>query len=389
MRVDIWKSMHISKGSLPWTLAACLSLAALACGGLVTNTSDNDGAAEGQGDAKADVSVTDAMGGDSGGDSSSDGTVVGDSGDADQSLTEDTWVNDASEDPFSAFPPDASPDSRAGIEESCLRKTIPYLQAPIIPPYAAAGLDLHGGPTGNGSEGWNPADAGAFHYDPNLEGPGPLTLDQVQSVLCFPDTWVTCVEDNDASGVQTCIGWTFANDPAWGGFVTYYYGTGADGGAPYDVLAIGLDAWIGGPPLPNLTYAGTLEATGADGTHVSVGVNAPIVLTPSGGSATVLDFASVAPIDGGAANASTRAMVNDLYAAMMAQFLPGAPIAADCFASGECNAEMASYNEALLFVPLHLEIDVVVEGPVWPSQLPNNNVIGVTLYADPQPQWGF
>jgi hypothetical protein len=311
---------------------------------------------------------------------------VSDGSGADQVVAEDAWVEDAPEDPFSTFPPDASPDSRAGIEEACLRITLPYLNAPIIPPYAAAGLDLHGGPTGNGSEGWNPADAGSFHYDPGLEGPGPLTLDQVESVLCFPDTYMQSVELNDAGGVQTSLGLTFAGANLWGGFVTDY-GT-ADGGPPLNVWAIELWAWIGGPPNPNLTYAGTLDATGDDGTHVSVGLNAPILQTPSGGSATALDFASVVAADGGAPGATTRAMVNTLYAAMMAQFLPASPIAQDCFASGECNAVINYYVETLVFVPLHLEIDVVIDGPVWGSHLPNNDVIDVVLYADPPPQSG-
>ena len=372
-----------------WAPAAGLTMLCLACGGMVTNTGDSDGSAEGRGDANIDGYGIDAYGADDGGDSSSDGTVVSDSGGADQAVAEDAWVEDAPEDPFSTFPPDASPDSRAGIEEACLRITIPYLQAPIIPPYAAAGLDLHGGPTGSGSEGWNPADAGSFHYDPSLEGPGPLTLAQVESVLCFPDAYVTCVEGNDAGGVQTCQGLTFAGSNEWGGFMTYYGTT--DGGPPFNVWGIDLWAWIGGPPSPNLSYAGTLEATGADSTHVSVGLNAPILQTPSGGSASALDFASVAAVDGGTPGATTRTMVNGLYAVMMAQFLPASPIAPDCFASGECNAVVdtsAPWIETLVFVPLHLEIDVVIEGPVWGSRLPNNRVIDVVLYADPPPQSG-
>ncbi len=374
---------------MPSTTAAGLSVLLLACGGTLTNASDSDGSAVGPGDGHIDGSQLDAFGAEAGGgdDSSSDGTVATDADGADQSVAEeDAGVQDASEDPFSTFPPDASPDSRAGIEESCLRITIPYLNAPIIPPYAAAGLDLHGGPTGNGSEGWNPADAGSFHYDPSLEGPGPLTLDQVESVLCFPDTYIQSVATNDAGGVQTGQGLAFAGNQPWGGFSTWY-GT-ANGGPPENVWAIEMDAWIGGPPSPNLTYAGTLEATGADGTHVSVGLNAPILQTPSGGSPTALDFASVVAPDGGAPGATTRAMVNSLYAAMMAQFLPGSSIAPDCFAAGECNAVVNDYVETLVFVPLHLEMDVVIDGPVWGSRLPNNHVIAVVLYAEAPPQSG-
>lgn len=380
--------MRTSNRSLPWTFAACVSAIALACGGIVTNTSDSDGSAEGQGDANIDGFAIDAVGADAGSDSSSDGTVAGDSSDEDQSVTEDAWVNDASVDPFSSYPPDASPDSRAGISEACLRKTIPYLQAPIIPPYAAAGLDLHGGSTGNGSEGWDPADAGSFHYDPNLEGPGPLTLDQVESVLCFPDAYVQCVEDNDAGGVQTCIGWAFADFSSGGGFATYYYGTAPDGGPPYNVEAIQVQSWLWGPQYANLTYAGTIAATGADGAHFSIGMDVPITKTPSGGTATAMDFASVAATDGGAPNTATQAMVNALYAAMMAQFLPSSPIAPDCFASGECNAVFLESPsvETLVFVPLHLEIDIVIDGPIFNT--PTNGAIDLLLYADPPPVSG-
>jgi hypothetical protein len=50
--------------------------------------------------------------------------------------------------------------------------------------------------------------------------------------------------------------------------------------------------------------------------------NVPITETLSGGSATAMDFASFAAVDGGAPEPATQAMVNALYAAMMAQFLP-------------------------------------------------------------------
>jgi hypothetical protein len=307
---------------------------------------------------------------------------------ADATSTVDAWVNDGSEDPFAGFPPDASPDSRVGIEEACLRTTIPYLNAPIIPPYAAAGLDLHGGPTGNGSEGWNPADAGAFHYDPSLEGPGPITLDQVQSVLCFPYTYTECATLNDAGGGPlTCIGWTFGLSPLGGGFVTYYNGTAADAAPPYDVTAIEVDSWAGSP-YPDLGYAGTVEATGADGTHVSIGMGVAITETPSGGSANAMDFASNVANGGGAPTAATRAMLNELYAAMMAQFLPGAAIAPDCVASGECNAVLlfGPDLETLVFVPLHLEIDIVVNGPF--SGVPANGALDLLLFAEPPPLAG-
>jgi hypothetical protein len=307
---------------------------------MVTNHDTADGAASGLDsgrDSSPDSSVAPPDGSDAtaSGPDAPDATTPGTDSAADDADL-DVLVLD---DPFAGFPPDASPDSRAGIQESCLRKTIPYLQAPIVPPYAAAGLDLHGGPTGNGSEGWNPADAGAFHYDPSLEGPGPLTLDQVQSVLCFPDAYAQGATPNDAGAlVQTSIAWSFADFPTGGGFATDYYGTAADGGPPFVVSAIQVQSWTWGPPHPNLTYAGTIEATGADGTHFSIGLDAPITQTPSGGAVSVMEFAANASSDGGAPNASTRAMVNGLYAAMMTQFLPGSPVAPDCFASGECNA---------------------------------------------------
>jgi hypothetical protein len=370
--------------------AALLSLGALlvsACGNVVAGL-DDPGATDSGSFAGSDTGLE---GEDSGSLAHGDASVGRDASDAtaaDATSTVDAWVNDGSEDPFSFYPPDASPDSRAGINEACLRITIPYLNAPIVPPYAAAGLDLHGGPTGNGSEGWNPDDAGAFQYDPSLEGPGPLTLDEVQSVLCFPDTTVQCAELNDAGGgPQTCIGWTFGWFSGGGGFTTYYYGTAADGGAPYNVSIIQLESWAG-PPYPNLGYAGTVEATGADGTHVSIGMGVPITRTPSGGSATAMDFASNVANGGGAPTATTRAMLNELYAAMMAQFLPGTSIAPDCVASGECNAVvlLAPYLETLVFVPLHLEIDIVVNGPF--SGVPTNGALDLLLFADPPPLAG-
>ena len=48
-----------------------------------------------------------------------------------------------------------------------------YLGAPIIPPYAAAGIDLLGGPLHDGSEGWDPSNPSAFHYDLTKEGATP------------------------------------------------------------------------------------------------------------------------------------------------------------------------------------------------------------------------
>jgi hypothetical protein len=113
----------------------------------------------------------------------------------------------------------------------------------------------------------------------------------------------------------------------------------------------------------------------------------PITQTPSGGSATAMDFASNVASDGGL-NATTRAMLNELYAAMMAQFLPGSPIAPDCVASGECNAVvlLGPYLETLVFVPLNLEIDIVVNGPF--SGVPTNGALDLLLFADPPPLAG-
>lgn len=370
--------------------AAILSLGAFlvsACGNVVAGL-DDPGAADSGSFAGSDTGVEGEDSGSLGHGDASVGQDASDATAADATSTADAWVNDGPEDPFAGFPPDASPDSRVGIEESCLRTTIPYLNAPIVPPYAAAGLDLHGGPTGNGSEGWDPADAGTFHYDPSLEGPGPLTLDQVQSVLCFPYTYVQCATLNDAGGGPvTCIGWTFGLYPFGGGFVTYYDGTAADAGPPYHVSAIQLQSWAGSP-YPDLGYAGTVEATGADGTHVSIGMGVPITRTPSGGSATALDFASNVANGGGAPTAATRAMLNELYAAMMVQFVHGAPIAPDCVASGECNAVFlfGPDIETLVFVPLHLEIDIVVNGPF--TGVPTNGALDLLLFADPPPLAG-
>jgi hypothetical protein len=47
-----------------------------------------------------------------------------------------------------------------------------------------------------------------------------------------------------------------------------------------------------------------------------------------------------------------------------------------------------AWARTLVFVPLHLEIDVVIEGPIWPSRIPNNHVIDLILYADAPPQSG-
>lgn len=101
-----------------------------------------------------------------------------------------------------------------------------------------------------------------------------------------------------------------------------------------------------------------------------------------------MDFASFAGADGGGPGPATQAMVNALYAAMMAQFLPGVPIAPDCFASGECNAVFlfGPGFETLVFVPLHLEVDIVINGPF--TGVPTNSARSVLLFADPPPLAG-
>jgi hypothetical protein len=351
-----------------------------ACGGLITSSNDApDGSGQSDSGIGADAEVDSSV--------TSDGTVLVQDGGADQAVAMDAEDDDDDDDSFSYPYMDASPDSRAGIAAHCLSVARPYLSAPIIPPYAAAGLDMRGGPTGDGSEGWDPSDAGSFHYNPSLEGTVPITISEVESVLCDPGAYVTCVEVDDAGGVQTCEGLAFAGFNTWGGFAVYY---GApDGGPPYDVWAIQLQSWIGGGQDPNLTYAGTIEATGTDGTHESIGLRVPIMQTPSGsGSATAIDFASNVASDGGGPTATTKALVNDLYAAMMTQFLPGQAVAPDCFASAECGVvvTLPSYIETLVFVPLHVEIDIVINGPVY--NVPTNSVIDMLLYSAPPPTSG-
>ena len=74
---------------------------------------------------------------------------------------------------------------------------------------------------------------------------------------------------------------------------------------------------------------------------------------------------------------------------MMTQFLPGQPVAADCVLSGDCNAVVTSYHtEMLVFVPLHLELDIVTNGPIYTAGVPTNTVLDMVLSSDPPPSSG-
>jgi hypothetical protein len=367
--------MLANKKSLFHAAAIVGGMLVLACGGR-TNT---------QGDAASDGSVSDrseedgAFGRDAGKDGpAGDSTIDSGPGEDGNAIADSSTEGDGANDD-GALTVDAAQDALAIAREQCLNLAYEYLPAPIIPPYAAAGLDMRGGPTGNASEGWNPADAASFTYNPSLEGTMPITVSEVTSVLCDPHYYVTCIGTNEAGEPeQLCEALAFAGfDPA-GGFAVYY--GSADGGPPLDVWAIQLQAWIGGSSSPNHTYSGTIEATGTNGTHYSIGVRVPIMATPEGGPPAPMAFGL--SNDGGAQSPAAQALINRLYAALMTQFLPGQTVAADCFASGDCAVLPNSFLATIVLVPLHLEIDVVVQETYG---IPPNNVIDIALYSDPPP----
>jgi hypothetical protein len=304
----------------------------------------------------------------------------------DSSLGPDSDTEDASvsapEGAAASLPPlDASADLNA--RELCIVTSAQYLPAPIIPPYAAAGLDLRGGPAGNGSEGWNPADAGSFIYDPGLEGDASLTAVEAKSLLCNRPSGVTCVSLSDAGDTVTCNAFGWAGATGWGGFYTYYDGTYAD---PGNVWVIEMD-YTETATQTNYVYSGRIEATGSNGTHYSIGLGGPVIATPRGRAPEPVVFPADAA-NGGPPSAETWAIVNDLYDALMAQFLPTQTPAADCFASGDCGLYTlgagigtAVGETGFVFVPLHLEIDVQVQG-TGIGNLPANCVESILLYAD-------
>ncbi len=62
---------------------------------------------------------------------------------------------------------------------------LPYVSAPALLLGLGGGIDIFGGKTGNGSEGWNPADPGAFHYSPSEEQTGAVvTAADIEALFC-------------------------------------------------------------------------------------------------------------------------------------------------------------------------------------------------------------
>ena len=196
-----------------------------------------------------------------------------------------------------------------------------YFGAPVLPPGLAAGLDIAGGPKGDGASGYVPGQP--FKYDPTAETWVGTTVEQAEKILCQG------TPDAIFQGVSTTLGWGDAGE------VSVYYNPN-NRLIEYIILSTG--------------YEGSIEADSADGkSHYSIKLNnAPITKTTAGGAAQSLTLRW-------SNTASLGAIANGLYDALRNTFLPNFPPDTDCVAAGHCiignNYSNGGY---LYFTPINL-----------------------------------
>jgi hypothetical protein len=203
--------------------------------------------------------------------------------------------------------------------------------APIEPPGLAGGLDIAGGPNGNGVLG----------YDPNC-----LTYNACGSSSTFgtynqaTETWTgATVEQAEALLCQAVA-------------VSIYYGTTNTVGWG-ESLELSVLYNVSSRQITDLLftygYVGTADATSADGkTKYSISMNnVPISMTNGGGTTQLLfDWSS---------ESALNAQVNALYDAYRTTYSPTFPKDADCIAAGHCIVGN-NYGEGgyIWFTPLNL-----------------------------------
>jgi uncharacterized protein YjdB len=182
-----------------------------------------------------------------------------------------------------------------------------YFAAPFLPPGLGGGLDIYGGQTGNGSEGWDPSNPGAFQYDPAWDMPGTtITLAQAEAIL-GPSVTV----DDVYYGV---------NNQSWGANSEIDALTNPTTGAITDLI---LCSACG--PNPG-AYTGTMTFQSADGTTVyTLTMNEPIQSSTTG--AVLFDWNTT---DTGGPEPDMVDTANELYDALLATFAPGVEPDGDC-----------------------------------------------------------
>ena len=196
-----------------------------------------------------------------------------------------------------------------------------YFSAPIMPPGIAAGLDIAGGPKGDGAAGYQPGTP--FKYDPTTETWTGATVEQAEKILCQG------TPDSIFQGISTTLGWGDAGE------VSVLYN-------PNNRLIQDVILATG--------YQGSIEADSSDGkTHYSIKFNsAPMTKTTAGGAAqsVILRWGNTAGLN---------TIANGLYDALRNTFQPNFPPDTDCVAAGHCIIGNNFSNGGYLwFTPLNM-----------------------------------
>jgi hypothetical protein len=200
-----------------------------------------------------------------------------------------------------------------------------YFSEPIAPPGLGGGLDIAGGPTGDGSSGYAGA-ATAYSYQPNSESWAGATVLQAENLLC-QGTYI-----NIYYGVTNTLSWGENNE-----FGVLY---NSDNLSITDLLF-------------QTGYAGTFNATSRDGTTTySINLtNEPITKTVKGGGSSQIILNWNDP-------AALAAIVNELYDAYIATYAPTFPSdvgqPGGCIGTGHCEFQNnGSGGGNVTFTPLN------------------------------------
>ena len=194
---------------------------------------------------------------------------------------------------------------------------------PIQVPGLAGGIDIAGGPKGDGSSGYDPTVP--FKYDPSTETWTGATVEQAEQILCQGEA------DSIYYGITSTLGW--------------------GEGCPNCDLSVLYNS--NSRQITDLLfqygYQGTADAVSVDQkTKYSISLNnVPISKTTASGTVQLLlDWSS---------EASLNAQVNALYDAFRNTYAPTFPADTDCVGAGHCiignNYAEGGY---IWFTPLNL-----------------------------------
>ncbi|MFI5296860.1 MAG: hypothetical protein ACHREM_02085 [Polyangiales bacterium] len=190
-----------------------------------------------------------------------------------------------------------------------------FFKAPIQPPGLAAGMDLAGGPAGDGKSGWNLTTAATWKYDGAKESWKGMTIDQAQvkDLLC------------QGSPSEVFVG---ISGMAWGDTAevqaVYAQDTRKVSELVFSLGYLGSLDYTSDPKGPYGNKAYSLELKNPT----------PIQVQSPPGSGSPVDWTFTWNYPGKPGTVGKA--INEMWDALRYTFAPAVPRTTDCLSSGEC-----------------------------------------------------